>query len=167
LKRFDAMARRPERKQGTAWWKILLLVPLFFLLLVLIAFFLAWRSLLLLIIWSCWCTKGRDVLFVYSDSPIWHDHIEQNILPHLRERAIILNWSQRKQWPFGPARIAFRHFGGNREFNPMAVVFRPFRPTRTFRFWEPFQDFKRGKPEAVLKMEQDFLKTIGVRRDKL
>ena len=55
-----------------------------------------------------------------------------------------MNWSQRKRWRFSIARLAFHHFGGNREFNPIAVVFRPFRRTRTFRFWLPFKELKVG-----------------------
>ena len=83
----------------------------------------------------------EDPLFVYSDSPIWHEYIVQHFLPYLGERAVILNWSDRKLWRFSLARIAFRHFGGNREFNPLAVVFRPFGRTQAFRFWQPFRSF--------------------------
>ena len=60
---------------------------------------------------------------------------------------------------FGPST-----FGGWREFNPLAVVFRPFRRTRTFRFWQPFRDFKHGHPEALHRMESEFFGLIGVHR---
>jgi hypothetical protein len=99
------------------------------------------------LIWTCWCTRGRDILFVYSDSPVWHDYIEQHLLPPIRQRAIV-NWSQRKRWGFSLARAAFRHFGGRREFNPLAVVFRPFWRTRKFRFWQPFREWKHGSPAS-------------------
>ena len=61
------------------------------------------------------------------------------------------------------ARAAFYHFGGNRQFNPLAIVFRPFRRPRTFRFWQPFQDFKHGRPAALLKMESEFFALVGDR----
>lgn len=115
-----------------------------------------------ILIWSWGCTRGRDVLYVYSENPNWHDYIEQNILPVLGRRAIILNWSQRKRWQFSLAKLAFYHFGTYREFNPMAVVFRPFRFTRTFRFWKPFQDLKHGNPKALQKMEGEFFTLIGI-----
>jgi hypothetical protein len=118
-----------------------------------------------LAIWSLWCSRGKDILFVYSDSPIWHDYIEERVLPKLRDRAIILNWSQRKQWHFSLARMAFRHFGNYREFNPLGIVFRPFRRTRRFRFWQPFRDFKHGHPEALAKIENEFFRSAQIPSD--
>ena len=37
--------------------------------------------------------KGRVILFVYSDSSNWKDHIEAKILPRLKACSVILNWS--------------------------------------------------------------------------
>lgn len=110
---------------------------------------------LYLSVWCRWCARGRNVLFVYSDSPIWHDYIEEHILPRFRERAVVLNWSQRSQWKHTLDALAFRYFGGSREFVPLAIVFCPFRLARTFRFYEPFREFKHGKTEAVTKLEGD------------
>ena len=31
------------------------------------------RISLYLLVWSCWCTRGRNVLLVYSESPLWYD----------------------------------------------------------------------------------------------
>jgi hypothetical protein len=129
-----------------------------------IIFFIFTSICLRIFIWSWWCARGRNILFVYSDSPIWHDYIEQHILPNLGERAVILNWSQRKRWRLSLARVAFHHFGGYRQFNPLGVVFHPFRRTHVFRFWKPFRDFKHGHPEAVHKMEAEFFQLIGVQR---
>jgi hypothetical protein len=120
------------------------------------------RLCLHLLIWCCWCSRGLDILFVYSDSPVWRSHIEAEILPHLGERAVILNWSSRKQWRFSLARLAFSHFAGDREFNPIALVFRPFRRVRTFRFWRPFRDFKHGKPEPLRRLESEFFAVTGI-----
>jgi hypothetical protein len=120
-----------------------------------------------IIIWSWWCLRGRDVLFVYSDSPVWHDYVEQHIMPQLGERAVILNWSKRRRWRFSLAKMAFCHFGGYGQFNPLGVVFRPFRSSKEFRFWQPFRDFKHGHPEALHRMESDFFGYIGVPRNDL
>lgn len=115
-------------------------------------------------IWTWWCLRGREILFVYSDSPLWRDHIDRHILPYLGERAMVLNWSERRRWRFSLARLAFHHFRGRRQFNPLAVVFRPFHRTRTFRFWQPFKDFQHGHPEALRRMESEFFGAIGVQK---
>src|SRR5918993_1434983 len=150
------------------WWQIALIVP-FVPVIVAIAgtaliLFLISTICLHITIWAWWCLRGRDILFVYSDSRIWRDYIEKQILPHIGERTIVLNWSQRNRWRVSVARLAFHHFGGYRQFNPLAVVFRPFRRTRTFRFWQPFRDFKHGHPEALRQMESEFFGLIGVQK---
>ena len=158
----------PETKSQTKWRRILLIVPLVPVLLIVVAIafllFVVATVCLHITIWTWWCLRGRDILLVYSDSPIWHDYIEEVILPHLGERAVILNWSQRKRWRVSLARLAFHHFGGYREFNPLAVVFRPFRRSRVFRFCQPFRDFKHGQPQALHQMEREFFGLIGVPR---
>jgi len=96
------------------------------------------------------------------NSPNWQEHIEKEILPNLPERKVVLNWSERSQWKnLSLAKIVFYHFGGGyREYNPMAVIFRPFRRAKVFRFYEPLKDFKHGKPEALLKIETEFFRTL-------
>ena len=155
----------PRRWRNPKWWQIAIAILFLPLLLAYVAIWLVcsliWSAFLHLFIWVWWCPRGRDVLFVYSDSPVWHDYIEAQILPRLSERAVILNWSQRLHWPISLARLAFYHFGGDRHFNPLAVVFRPFRPTRKFRFYRPFRDFKHGRAEALVKMESELFALIG------
>ncbi|SRR5581483_1610116 len=112
-----------------------------------------------LVIWLFWLPRGTHILFVYSDSPIWHDYIEEHILPMIHDHAVVLNWSQRRSrsWRCSLAVAAFKHFGGWRGFNPMAVVFRPFKRARVFRFLQPFRDLKHGKPEKLLAIQKEFL----------
>ena len=159
---------RPRNKSETPWWQVALIVPLipFIILFVAIAVvcFAVMSVCLHLIIWTWWCLRGRDILFVYSDSPVWHDYVEAWILSDLGERAVVLNWSRRKRWRLSVARLAFHHFGGYRQFNPMAVVFRPFRRSKVFRFWQPFRDFKHGHPEALHRMESEFFTSAGIQR---
>ncbi|HEX8290659.1 MAG TPA: hypothetical protein VF570_02810 [Pyrinomonadaceae bacterium] len=94
---------------------------------------------------------GRFVLFVYSDSPNWKGYVESNILPRVGGHAVTLNWSRRGEWarthPF-EAQV-FRHWAGEREFNPLALVIRPGRRVKVFRFWQAFRDFKHGKDRAL------------------
>lgn len=149
------------------WLRIVLLctflVLMFPLIIVGIALYLGYGLILYLAIWLRWCLLGRRVMFVYSNSPIWQDYVEKNILPRLPEGSVILNWSERKKWNrFMLAPQAFFFFGGSKEFNPMGVVFRPFRMAKTFRFWEPFIGYKHGKPEALTKLEQDMFNAINL-----
>ncbi len=115
-----------------------------------------------LTIWAFYCTRGTNVLFVYSDSPIWKDYLDQHVVPHLPDSTLRLNWSERSTWNRAsfPVRI-FRYFGGDKAFNPLAVVFHPFRKAKVFRFWQPFKDFKHGKAEALELLQADLLKEFN------
>lgn len=130
---------------------VVLLLPLIPLLL---ASYLLYAILLQLVIWICWCRRGIHVLLVYSDSPNWHEHIECRLIPQLPASTVVLNWSERRNWKrFSLAVMAFRFFGGTREFNPLVIVFQPFRWAKVFRFWKPFHDYKHGKTAALEKLE--------------
>jgi hypothetical protein len=139
-------------------------LPLFILflplILVAITCYLLAGLFLHLAIWCCWCLRGRYVLLVYSDSPIWQGYVEEEVLPRLGESAVVLNWSERGRWRQTLAVLAFRYFGGHREFNPLAVVFQPFRIARQFRFYRPFREFKQGRPEAVEKMKRELFDLV-------
>ena len=136
-------------------------IPLLLVLIVLGLVYVLAGAFLYTTVWCCWCARGRDVLFVYSDSPIWHDYVVERILPKIGARAIVLNWSERKRWRRTLPVLVFRFFGGTRSFNPMALVFRPFRFARSFRFYEPFKDYKHGNSEALTKMEAAFHKLLA------
>lgn len=141
----------------------ILLVVLLPLIAIVLSVYFAAGALLYLAVWCWWCSSGRNTLLVYSNSPIWREHIEQTLLPRLEGRAVVLNWSERRNWRPSLAVWAFRYFGGSRAYNPLAIVFRPFRLARTFRFYEPFRDFKHGKSERVAKMTEELLASIDSR----
>jgi hypothetical protein len=117
--------------------------------------YLLYTAALYCAVWLLWCRRGKDVLLVWSESPVWKDRIETRLLPKLGRRAVVLNWSERREWRgrFSLTRMAFHHFGGDREFNPLAVVFRPLRRAETFRFWRPYKQLKQGHPEVLERME--------------
>lgn len=101
-------------------------------------------------IWVWWCSRGRHVLLVYSNSPIWRKYIDREVLPLLPESTIKLNWSQRRQWQrFSLAVLAFDFLAGRKEFNPMIIVFRPLRPNKTFRLYKAFVDYKHGNSRPL------------------
>jgi hypothetical protein len=127
---------------------LLPLVPL------LLATYFAYAIVLQMVIWTCWSTRGVNVLLVYSDSPNWQEYIETNIIPRLPSSTIAINWSDRRNWKrFSLPVMAARFFGGSREFNPMVVVFRPFHWAKTYRFWRPFKDYRHGKSEPLHALE--------------
>jgi hypothetical protein len=99
--------------------------------------------------WLVWGTRGRDVLIVTSDSPVWSKYFDEEIIRPLATRAIVLNWSERSRWTPSFTTWAFHFFGGHREFCPMVVVLRPFRIPRTLRFFKPFKAWKHGEPAEV------------------
>jgi hypothetical protein len=114
------------------------------------------------LVWLWWI--GRDstrTLFVYSDSPNWKEHIEASILPKLPANTVVLNWSNRARWKtLSLPVMLFRCFAGDREFNPIGLVFRRFRLVQRYRFWQPFRDAKHGRVEALQILEARFLRKV-------
>lgn len=113
------------------------------------------------LIWLLWLPKGKDVLLVHSDSPIWHDYMRTQVIPLVQNRAVILNWSERQKWSKWSFSVhVFRSFGGTNEFNPMVALFRPFRRARLFRFWSAFKDWKRGDTEPVTRLREELSQSL-------
>jgi hypothetical protein len=143
------------RKLGNAVLVILILPIALPLALVAFAPHLLLRAVLYLLVWLLWIPKGKDVLFVYSDSPIWREYMTSHVLPLVQERAVVLNWSERARWsPWSLKVRVFRAFGGSREFNPMIVKFQLFRKAKILRYWSAFQDWKRGYTEPVESLKR-------------
>jgi hypothetical protein len=148
----------PKKPFGTS--KILLtllLIILFPLLIIAVLLYFMWGTILCLTIWLR--GKKRFVIFVYSDSPTWKHYIEREILPYIQDRAVILNWSERKKWKNSFTVLAFRYFGGHRNFNPIGIVFRPFHFVKTYRF---FEAFKHGKVERVEELKRELFDDLRV-----
>src|SRR5579863_4878812 len=125
--------RKVQSKKIIWRLKVLLIVSapvwvpflLFLLLLLLIVVPLCYL-VVYLCIWFSWLTRGRDILFVYSDSPVWRDYMLSEMLPMVEGRAVVLNWSERSAWKWWSLRVlAFRLFAGTKAFNLLLVVFRP------------------------------------------
>lgn len=130
---------------------ILVFLPLILpLIVVASALFALHRLSLYLLIWLLWLPKGKDTLFVYSDSPIWHDYMTQQVLPLVQDRAVVLNWSERSTWrKWRLTQQVFYSFGSQLEFNPMVIMFRPLRGAKFFRFWSAFKEWKHGSSEPI------------------
>jgi hypothetical protein len=119
--------------------------------------FFVWGGVLRFWFWRAHAARGRPILFVYSESPKWQAYIEENILPRIGNCAVVLNWSQRRTWDSASPWEArfFRRFAGDREFNPLALVFWGPGRIRAIRFHQAFLDFKHGKELALREAEAE------------
>lgn len=150
-----------SRRLGNAVLVVVLLPLVLPLALFAVASHFAYRALLYLLVWALWLPRGKDILFVYSDSPIRHEYMATQVLPLVQERAVVLNWSERKKWSRWSLGVAvFHHFGGAGDFNPLVVLFQPLRLARVFRFWSAFKDWKRGYKEPVERLRQELFVSL-------
>lgn len=135
----------------------ILLSPILFFALLL---YMMWGFILYMAIWLT--GKRQFVVFVYSNSPTWQTYIEKEMLPFVRNHAIILNWSERQKWGNSLPVLAFRYFAGDRNFNPIALVFRRFHFVKIYRFYEAFKQFKHGHSEPVEQVKEELFRALGI-----
>src|SRR5690348_12612985 len=157
-----------EKQSGPeTFFKMLLLVPVILIfspiILVVCLFYVASRVGLHLLFLLLWLPHGKDTILIYSQSPVWHDYMATKILPLVKDRAVVLDWSERKRWKkkFSFPVLAFRLLGGNRNFNPLVIHFRAFKPTRIFRFWWSCKAWKHGHVEAVEQLRGELTRVLG------
>ena len=106
-----------------------------------------------------WVRHSTWVIFVYSDSPKWKDHVESQILPALPAGSVILNRSA--PWPKSSlAGRVYRHFGGHHEFCPIGIVFYRWRWVQCFRFFRPFQNAKHGDVSSLNSVQAAFAAAV-------
>lgn len=130
---------------------LLLLLPVVLLWLLGILFA---KIVLLTAAWILWLPRGKDTLIVYSRSPHWMEYFENELIPQLERRAVVLNWSDRAQWsPFALRTLLFRAFKGERAFNPTILIFRPLRWPKFFRFYDCFKQRKHGNDQPLYDLE--------------
>ncbi len=106
--------------------------------------------------------KGKVILFVYSDSSNWKDHIEEKILPRLEACSVILNWSKRREWESSmqfEARL-FNQWAGSGEFTPTAILFPLLGKVKVFRLWQFSQNSKHGKNKVSKEAEQSLFAAV-------
>lgn len=152
-------APSPEAKKTPkllGFFVLLLLLPYALLYLF---FYFVYGFILQIAVWISWIPRGKSMLIVTSESPVWEDYMAEQIIGVLQARAMILNWSRRKEWsrPANLQVLAFNYYGGKSDFNPLVVVFRPFRRAKVFRFWQAFKNAKHGKSESLEKLREELL----------
>ncbi|HEY6466577.1 MAG TPA: hypothetical protein VIY69_11335 [Candidatus Acidoferrales bacterium] len=146
------MSREPESIAR----KVLKVALLVLLLPVVLVLRLLSNAVVYALVWVLWLPKGKNVLYVSSDSPIWKEYMETEVFPLVANRAIVLNWSARSEWPHWSLAVrVFRTFGQRRDFNPMVIVFRPFQRAKVFRFFAAFGEWKDGNTAPIERLHRD------------
>ncbi len=127
-----------------------------------LVWFFVWGAILRVWFWRKYAAQGRPLFFVYSESPNWQSYVEANILPRVEDHAVVLNWSERSLWPStSPWESRFFHrFAGNRDFNPLALVFCRGGRIKAVRFHKAFLDFKHGKDSGLRAAEAELFALI-------
>lgn len=110
-----------------------------------------------------------DGVLVFSDSPKWRPHIEREWLPVLRDRFVVLNWSERARWPRTVPVLIWKHFcagygAPGRNFNPAVLVLRGLRHPRVYRFYPWFQAAHVGEREGLEELERMLFSELGLAR---
>lgn len=123
-----------------------------------------WGAILYVAIWLT--RRNQFVVFVYSNSPTWQVYIENEILPYIRNRAVILNWSERRRWKNSLPVLAFKYFGGYRNFNPLGLVFPLFSFVKRYSFYEAFKQFKHGNVESVEQIKNELFRTLEIEKPR-
>jgi hypothetical protein len=107
--------------------------------------------------------NGRRIVLVYSRSPNWQEYIETNWLPKLERHASVVDWSERRAWKFlAPVDVRmFRFHSGDKDFNPIAILFPAGRRARKVRFHQAFRDYKHGKDRRLREAEQELFSFVN------
>ena len=106
---------------------------------------------------------------VYSDSPHWKRFIEEEVLPSIQDRAVVLNWSERRRWSerLPLESLLLSKFGGDKEFNPIGIHFRLFRSHRVYRFLKPIRKWRKaGERKDLDDLLERFFADLGLGRDQ-
>lgn len=119
------------------------------------------KAIVYLLVWVLWLPRGKDVLYISSDGPIWRGDMETEVFPLVAKRAIVLNWSACSKWPkWSFAVRVFRAFGRGGDFNPMVVLFCPFQRARVFRFLPAFREQKHGNAAPIEQLRCELMQAL-------
>ena len=105
---------------------------------------------------------GRDVILITSESPIWSDYIRDNILPPLGDRALVMNWSERRFWQHDMpvAARAHRRWSGEKGMVPTIIVMHGFWKVENVSLYQAFRDYKHGKTSTLKVAEDQLFSTL-------
>ena len=105
----------------------------------------------------------KYILFVYSQSEHWAPYIEEKILPSISEHTIVINRTTQQNWK-NELKLEKRviELWANIEDNPIAIVFKPKKGVKVFRFFEAFRDLKHGKESKLNELREEFYDYVSI-----
>jgi hypothetical protein len=158
-------AAKPARSNPVKTVSKLLLLGLFLVLLLPVLFpYFVYDYYLRFKFSRAYAKTGRFILFIYSNSPDWKLYIEAEILPVIQPYTQVLNWSERRTWKEWSWPVqAFHHWGGTKDFNPLAIVYTGRSKVRVVRFYRAFKDFKHGKEGPLREAEAELFALVKAR----
>ncbi len=143
------------------WWLLIALVPS-----VIILLYVSYGVLLRAWALLKWSRTPIHGILIYSNSPNWQEYVEREWLPRLRDRVIILNWSQRKNWTHSLAIRLFRYYleGSTNaiDYNPAVLLLRGLKHPYLYRYFYAFRDAKHGRTNALTTLEAQMFEDFGV-----
>jgi hypothetical protein len=130
------------------------------------------RVFLVMVVAVRWRPHGTRGLFVHSDSPNWRPYLDRYVIPAVKDRMVLLNWSDRKNWNRALSGrldvMIFRHWAFNTreqnylDFNPMAVVFVPWYSPKALRFFYAFKQAKHGNLDDLTELEEELFTRLDL-----
>tara|TARA_R110002072_G_scaffold95501_1_gene210577 strand:+ start:977 stop:1450 length:474 start_codon:yes stop_codon:yes gene_type:complete len=138
---------------------IIIVLPVIFWIMLIVGILKTYIRFRLRIKWP----ENTFILFTYSESENWTDYIEQKIIPRIAAHAQIINRSQQKDWKsrYPTERRALESWG-NLNINPVAIVFRPWKPAKVIAFYEAFRDLKHGKESTINAKTEELFQWLPV-----
>jgi hypothetical protein len=109
-----------------------------------------------------WVPHGVRCLIVYSNSPKWQEHIENQWLPRLKHCARLLTLQDRGRRKGDLEARVFTYFCSGGYANPVVVVFRGLKEPLVFRFFGAFREARKGRPQYLRELESRLFAVLEV-----
>jgi len=98
---------------------------------------------------SSW-PSGKVALIAFTRNRKWSPYIDERILPEIEKCSVVIDRSDAQWKERHPLEeLAIRHWAGRREYNPVVITFLPKQRPRVFRFYEAFQETRRGHNKGL------------------
>jgi hypothetical protein len=105
---------------------------------------------------------GRYVAFLaYSNNPKWAPYIAEHLLPHIRDKTLVIDRSQPLWKEQHPLEVrAMTLWGWGPQYNPMLLVLEANRSPHVFRMYEVFVEALKGRPAKLEAMTQSAIQAV-------
>ncbi len=109
---------------------------------------------------SSW-PSGKVALIAFTRNGKWSPYIDERILPEIERCSVVIDRSDAQWKEKHPLEErAIRHWAGWREYNPVVITFLPKQKPRVFRFYEAFQETRRGHNQDLEHQTKSLLAAL-------